>query len=164
MITGAAVRHVRGSRAIGRILNGDLYLARSNRLGAAYFIVLDNPNPGFDVFVNGKAIVRDAQRLSKLAKSLGLRAPEEYFSMSADDIEAMAGDFDLGEEPSAPPPERWFDAEEGIAWVAKLRDDIASNPNAVKNQEAVLSDLVEFERVFSQAKSIGAKWHFSIDF
>jgi len=27
-------------------------------VGAAYYIVLDNPNPGFDTFVNGKAIAR----------------------------------------------------------------------------------------------------------
>ena len=25
-------------------------------MGAAYFIALDNPEPGFDPFVNGKAI------------------------------------------------------------------------------------------------------------
>jgi hypothetical protein len=139
------------------------YPAEANRLGAAYFIVLDNANPGFDTFVNGKAIVRDAQRLSKLAKSLGLRAPEEYFAMSAEDAEAIADDFDLDAEVSAP-PEQWFDPEEGLAWVANLRGAIESNPAAMKDDKGVLSDLAEFERVFSQAKAIGAKWHFSIDF
>ena len=137
-------------------------------MGAAYYIILDNPNPGFDIFVNGKAIARDAQGLSTVAMSLGLRAPEEYFSMSAQDAqalaaEAMADDFELDQEISVP-PERWFDAGEGLAWIAKLRGHVQSNPQAVKNAKAVLSDLDEFERVLSQAKSIGAKWHFSIDF
>jgi hypothetical protein len=128
-------------------------------LGAAYFIVLNNPDPGFDTFVNGKAISRDTQGLPKLAKSLGLRALEAYFSMSPEDPEAFDIDADLPEI-----PERWFDAEEGLAWVGELREAIEAAPKAVKNAEVVLSDLVEFERVFSQARAIGAKWHFSIDF
>ena len=132
-------------------------------MSAAYFIVLDNADPGFDTFVNGKAISRDAQRLSKLAKSLGLRPPEEFFSLSAEDAEDLEDDFDLDADVKLP-PEQWFDATEGLDWVAKLRTAIEANPAAVKNQKAVLSDLAEFERVFSQAKTIGAKWHFSIDF
>jgi hypothetical protein len=128
-------------------------------LGVAYYIVLDNPNPGFDTFVNGKAIIRDAQGLSRLAKSLGLRAPEEFFAMSAEDAEA----FDFAAE-WLETPDQWFEAEDGLAWVDKLRGAITSDPTTVKKPEAVLSDLAAFERVFSQAKMIGAKWHFSIDF
>lgn len=128
-------------------------------MGAAYFIVLDNPDPGFDTFVNGKAITRDAERLSKLAKSLGLRPPEGYFVMTAED----AAEFDI--DMDAPdPPEQWFEAEEGLTWAGALRRAIESNPTAVKKAKDVISDLAEFENVFSQAKAIGAKWHFSIDF
>ena len=132
-------------------------------MGAAYYIVLDNPNPGFDVFVNGKAIARDAARLSRLAGALGLRRPEDYFAMSAADADAIADEFGVeGELPV--PPEQWFDADEGLAWVAALRGHLESHPASVTNANAVLRDLAEFERVFSQARSIGAKWHFSIDF
>lgn len=129
------------------------------RLGVAYYIVLDNANPGFDTFVNGKAIIRDAQGLSKLAKSLGLRPPEEYFAMSAEDAEAFDVAADLPET-----PDQWFDAEEGLTWVDKLRGAVKADPMTLKSPEAVLSDLEEFERVFTQAKAIGAKWHFSVDF
>jgi hypothetical protein len=132
-------------------------------MGAAYFIALDNPDPGFDPFVNGKAIARDAEGLSKLAKSKGLPAPEDYFAMSGDDAEAMAGEFGLDEDVTVP-PERWFDADEGLAWIASLHPHLESNPAGLKNAKAVLADLAEFESVLSKAKAIGAKWHFSIDF
>ena len=56
----------------------------------AYFIALDNSDPGFDTFVNGKAIARDAERLAKAASSLGLKTPDEYVSMSADDAASMS--------------------------------------------------------------------------
>jgi hypothetical protein len=129
----------------------------------AYFIVLNNPDPGFDPFVNGKAMAHDANRLSKVASSLGLKTPDDYFSMSADDVASAAEEFDLGEEIQAP-PETWFDADEGLAWVAQLQAHIQANPKAVKDANALLADLQEYQRVFSQAKSIGAKWHLSVDF
>ena len=132
-------------------------------MGAAYFIVLDNPDLGFDPFVNGKAISRDADRLSAVASSLGLKTPDEYFSISADDAASMAAEFDIPADVPAPPPEEWYDADEGLAWVARLRAHLQSNPNAVNDSAAVLADLQEYERVLTQAKSAGAKWHLSID-
>ena len=42
-------------------------------MGAAYFIVLDNPKPGFDTFVNGKAIAREAPAIEKIAKKLKIK-------------------------------------------------------------------------------------------
>lgn len=132
-------------------------------MGAAYFIALDNPDPGFDPFVNGKAVARDATRLSRVASALGLKTPDDFVSMGGDEAASMAEEFGIGDEAQAP-PEQWFDADEGLAWVGRLRAHIQSDAKAVKEADAVLSDLAEYERVLSQAKSIGAKWHFSVDF
>ncbi len=132
-------------------------------MGAAYFIALDNPEPGFDPFVNGKAIAREGKRISKVASSLGLKTPDDYVSMGGDEAAAMAEEFGVGDDVQAP-PEQWFDPDEGLAWVGRLRAHIRSDAKAVKDAEAVLADLAEYERVLSQAKSIGAKWHFSVDF
>src|SRR5688572_4519275 len=132
-------------------------------MGAAYFIALDNPEPGFDPFVNGKAVAREAKRISKVASSLGLKTPDEYVSMGGDEAAAMAEEFGVGDDVHAP-PEQWFDADEGLAWVARLRAHIRSDAKSVKDAEAVLADLAEYERVLSQAKPIGARWHFSVDF
>jgi hypothetical protein len=132
-------------------------------MGAAYYIVLDNPDPGFDPFVNGKAVAHEAERISIVASSLGLKTPDDYVSMSVDEAAAMAEDFDLGDDVQAP-AEQWFNADDGLDWVARLRAHIQSDAKSMKDAEAVLSDLAEYERVLSQAKSIGAKWHFSVDF
>lgn len=131
-------------------------------MSAAYFIVLDNPNPGFDTFVNGKAIVADAPRLSTLCKEMNIKPPEAYFAMSAADAEAMSDEFDV--DASNVEPEQWYDTDKGLTWVAALRGRIRSDPSTVKKAQAVLSDLAEFESVFQKAKAIDAKWHFSIDF
>ena len=132
-------------------------------MSVAYFIALDNPNPGFDLFVNGKAIARESKRLSKIASSLGLKTPDEYVSMSSDDAASMAEEFGVGDEVEMP-PEQWFDAAEGLAWVSRLRAHIESDVKAVKDASAVLSDLAEYAHVLSQANVIGAKWHFAVDF
>lgn len=132
-------------------------------MGAAYFIALDNPKPGFDPFVNGKAIARNAKRITKIASSLGLKTPDEYVSMSGDEAAAMAEEFGIGDDVQAP-PEQWFEADEGLMWVGRLRAHIQSDAKSVKDAEAVLADLAEYERVLAQAKSIGARWHFSVDF
>lgn len=132
-------------------------------MGAAYFIALDNPDPGFDPFVNGKAIAREAKRIAKIASSLGIRAPDDYVSMGSDEAAAMAEEFGVGDEVQ-PPPEYRFDADEGLAWIARLRSQIRLDAKAFKDAEAVLSDLAEYERVLLQAKAIGAKWHLSVDF
>ena len=39
-------------------------------MGAAYFIVLDNPKPKFDTFVNGKALSQESKKLAKLCDTL----------------------------------------------------------------------------------------------
>ena len=132
-------------------------------MGAAYFIVLDNPDPGFDPFVNGKAISRDSKRISRVASSLGLKTPDEYFSMGSDEAASMREEFGIGDDVQSP-PEQWFDADEGLAWVARLRAHIQADSKVVKDPEAVLEDLAEYERVLTQAKAIGAKWHLSVDF
>jgi hypothetical protein len=51
-------------------------------MSAAFFIVLDKENPGFDTMVNGKFLAQDAKQLEKVAKSLGIRPLEDYVSYS----------------------------------------------------------------------------------
>lgn len=132
-------------------------------MGVAYYIVLDNPNPGFDAFVNGKTIARESKRISRLATNLGLKSPDDYCSMSPGDAASFAEDFGL--DSAQPfPPEQWFTAEEGIQWVSKLRSHIQSRPQCVKEPDALVSDLSEFEVVLTKALSVGAMWHLFVDF
>jgi hypothetical protein len=136
-------------------------------MSAAFFIVLDNEDPGFDTMVNGKFLSQDSDRLGTIAKSIGVRKLEDYVSYSPDEARAIMEDFgtDPEEIEATELPERqWFDAQEGLDLVAKLADHIRANPTAVKNAEGVLSDLQEYQVVFEKAKRIGARWNLQVDF
>ena len=95
-------------------------------MGVAYFIVLDNSDPGFDPYVCGKAIAREGTRLARVAKSLGLRELDEYVS-GDEDAAGLAAEFGLDEDIQAP-AEQWFDPDEGLQWVASVRDHLQATP------------------------------------
>lgn len=128
-------------------------------MSVAYYIVLDNEEPGFDTFVNGKALAHE-KKLDTLCKQLGLKTFEDFVTMSAEDISDMPGehvDFPAGKG------EQWFTSEEGLAFVSALATHIKANPKSVKNPKGCLEDLAEYTSVLEQTKSIGAKWHLNLD-
>jgi hypothetical protein len=136
-------------------------------MSAAFFIVLDNAEPGFNTMVNGKFLSQDAKRLAKVAKSLGLPTLEDFISYSPDEARAMMEDF--GTDPDdiegmELPEQKWFDPQEGLDFVAKLAAHIQANPKAVKNAKGVLADLEEYKDVMEKARSIGARWNLQVDF
>jgi hypothetical protein len=71
---------------------------REHVMGAAYFIVLDQKDPGFDTMVNGKSLSKEAKRLERIAKSLGVRALDDYVSYSPEEARAIMED--LGSDPA----------------------------------------------------------------
>ena len=128
-------------------------------MSVAFYIVLDNEEPGFETFVNGKSIAKETKKLDKISKKLGVPTFDDFNTMSADDI----GDL-LGEEIDIPGhEEKWFSADEGLSFVAALKKHINENPKDVKDAKGVLEDLDEYEDVLKKAKGIGAKWHLNLD-
>jgi hypothetical protein len=136
-------------------------------MSTAYFIVLDREQPGFDTMVNGKFLAQDSRKLEKIARSLHLRALEDFVSYSPDEAVAMMEDFgaDLdGIDAAELPVQQWFDAADGLALLEKLAGHVQANPTAVKNAQGVLSDLQEFQEILAKAKAIGARWNLQVDF
>lgn len=136
-------------------------------MSAAFFIVLDNDNPGFETMVNGKFLSQDSRRLAKIAKSLGIPTLEDFVSYSPDEAREMMEMF--GTEPEEIenvelPEEKWFDPQEGLDFVARLVEHIQANPSAVKNAEGVLADLLEYKNIFEQAQVINSRWKLQVDF
>ena len=126
-------------------------------MGRAYFIVLDNQDPGFDLFVNGKAIAQARESLCAITDELGLKGIDELTSFADWDDE-----FDLpAEHRETVTP--WFEAHEGIEWVGAIRRHVEADPSSVKEPDRVLSDLQQYEQVFQKAAGIGARWHFEFD-
>ncbi|HAS51287.1 MAG TPA: hypothetical protein DCS21_05925 [Gammaproteobacteria bacterium] len=129
-------------------------------MSVAYYIVLDNDDPDFDTFVNGKALAHE-ENLAALCKKLGLRTLDDFVVMSDDDISDWLGediDRPTGEE------DRWFTADEGLEFVATLSSHINAHPQAVKDAAGCLEDLAEYTDVIEKARLIGAKWRLNLDF
>lgn len=129
-------------------------------MSTAYYIVLDREEPGFDTFVNGKALAKAAPALDTLCAKLGLPNLDAFVSFSGDEL------GDLLDEPIDMPDteETWFTPEEGLQCFARLEAHIRDNPKAVKNSAAVLEDLGEFIAVLDKTRELGARWHLALDF
>src|SRR4051812_3540735 len=120
-------------------------------MSAAFFIVLDKKEPGFDAFVNGKFLSQDSNRIDKIANSLGIPKLDDYVSYAPEEARAMMEDMGMDPEEIDNVPaaeQKWFDAQEGLDWVAKVVAHIQANPSAVKNAKCVLGDLQEYQGVF----------------
>ncbi|MBM4256015.1 MAG: hypothetical protein FJ147_08975 [Deltaproteobacteria bacterium] len=126
-------------------------------MSVAYFIVLDNENPGFDTFVNGKSLAKEAQSLSAICERLGLPRFDDFLSVDPGEWDEEGAD-----DPGAF-SHSWYSADEGLSLVTALRDYITQHPTTVKKAKSVLADLSEYVEVFAAAKKIGAKWHLEID-
>ena len=121
-------------------------------MSTAYFIVLDNDEPGFDPFVDGKKLTKHLRAVNKIATSRGLKRFEDY---AFQDLSEFGGPKIEAE---------WFDAAEGSNWASAIMQQLRENPESVRGSEALIEDLEEYLRVFEEAAKRGLKWHLELDF
>ncbi|MCA9146623.1 MAG: hypothetical protein KDB05_27785 [Planctomycetales bacterium] len=144
-------------------------------MGAAYFIVVNSQDPGFDTTVDGKALSRHARQIDAIAIKLGFKSLDEHCSQSPDDARLQMADlmgiedeFDLPADAEETlknmPPEEWYDASHGLDYANKVADHIRQNPTSVKDPDAVLYDLDTMITVLTEAASRGLQWHLQVDF
>lgn len=130
-------------------------------MSVAYYIILDAEEPGFDTFVNGKAIAH-ADDLEAFCVKAGLPTLESFVSQSREELEDM-----LDEEIELPEGEsdeaQWFDAEEGVNYVDALIAALRKEPDAVESAAEVIDDLLEYKAVLEQAQAINARWRLALD-
>ena len=93
------------------------------------YIVVEGEDPGFDMFVNGRALARHEDAVEKLALSLGVRPLIEFFSADENSmsllIEEGAGNQELMKR--LPPPQ-WYFGSEGLATVKALIEALSDEP------------------------------------
>lgn len=121
-------------------------------MSTAYFIVLNTDDPGFDSFVDGKMLTSNLDTLNENIEELGLKAFEEYASQ------------DLSEYGGPDMEPQWFKAAEGTIWVSKVMRHLHDNADAVPDAQAILEDLDDYMRVFTEAGKRELKWHLELDF
>ncbi len=141
-------------------------------MSVAYFIVLDQDDPGFDPFVNGKVLAREAENLESVTQDLGINSFEDWLAEPEDDYLEEAPDFgdddddsDFENDDDSDPPSggTWFEPVEGINWLQTLIAHIEENEIELDQQEDILEELGEFLEVLEQAEASGARWRLQLD-
>lgn len=128
------------------------------------YIVVEGEDPGFDIFVNGRALARNEDAVEKLALRIDVKPLIEFFSADENSmsllIEEGAGNRDLLHR--LPPPQ-WYSAGDGLTTVEGLIRALEQEPQQLGSEgEQVLGELLEYRRVLQKAKDRGVRWHLAV--
>jgi len=128
------------------------------------YIVVEGEDPGFDIFVNGRALARNEDALEKLARKLGIKPMLEFFSADENSmallLEEGAGNPEWAK--TLPPPQ-WFAPEDGLISICTLLDFLRENPMALGSETAaVLKEIEEFERVLRKTAHRHLRWQLAV--
>jgi len=133
-------------------------------MAASMYIVVEGEDPGFDIFVNGRALARHESAVERLALELRVRPLLEFFSADENSmallVEEGAGNPDLLKR--LPPPQ-WYSAEDGLPTVTALVDSLEADPLQLGSEgPLVLEELREYERVLRKTAERGLRWHLAV--
>ena len=133
-------------------------------MSASMYIVVQGDDPGFDTFVNGRALVRNEDALERLAIRLGVRPLIDFFSADENSmsllIEEGAGNPDLLQQ--LPPPQ-WFGGDDGLATIRPLLKALRDDPSQLGSEgEYLREELEEYEVVLQKTADRGLRWHLAV--
>ena len=134
-------------------------------MGVAWYISTEREVPGLDTFVSGKAIAHaDEKSLAAIVERLGVKPLMEFFSSNPEELADLLGDFEE-EATSMPemPEEEWFSAEKGLSAVRPLLAYLRQHDGELEDQDYIIRDLEDFERILDTLRREGVGWHLSID-
>jgi len=133
-------------------------------MSLAWYITLDTKEPGFDTFVNGKAIAHRGRELNGLARALGVRPLDEFVSTNPEQARSFMTEHGVDASGLKLPGERWFEAAEGLATVEPMLNHLERNMAVARDLGSVQADLVGYSRVLKETQRRGYKWHLAVDF
>jgi len=133
-------------------------------MAASMYIVVEGEDPGFDIFVNGRALARHEDALEGVALRLGVRPLIEFFSADENSmsllIEEGAGNPDLMRR--LPPPQ-WYSPGDGLTTVKALVAALEDDPLQLGTEgPQVLTELKEYARVLEKTMQAGLRWHLAV--
>ena len=133
-------------------------------MAASMYIVVEGEDPGYDIFVNGRALARHEDALERVALQLGVKPLIEFFSADENSmsllIEEGAGNPDLMRR--LPPPQ-WYSPGDGLATVKALISALDTDPHQLGTEgPQVLTELQEYARVLEKAVDAGHRWHLAV--
>lgn len=133
-------------------------------MAASLYIVVEGDDPGFDTFVNGRALARNENALEQLAERLRVPSLLEFFSADQDSMALLIeqGAGDLNWTRSLPGPQ-WFFGTDGLLTVRALLDFFETDPMALGSEtELVRQELREYELVLSKTAERNLHWHLAV--
>jgi hypothetical protein len=130
-------------------------------MAASLYIVVEGEDPGFDIFVNGRALARNEEALDRLAAKLQVDPLLNFFSADENSmallLEQGAGDPDWALHLPQP---QWFEPRDGLVPIRCLIDFLNASPAAIGSETLpVLLELREYERVLQKTADRGLRWH-----
>jgi len=133
-------------------------------MAASMYIVVEGVDPGYDIFVNGRALARHEDAVEQLALRLGVKPLIEFFSADENSmallIEEGAGNPDLLKQ--LPPPQ-WYAPEDGLKTVSAMVAELQREPQQLGTEgPQVLAELEEYERVLRKTQGRGLRWHLAV--
>ena len=133
-------------------------------MAASMYIVVEGEDPGYNIFVNGRALARHEDALEKVALKIGARPLIEFFSADENSlallIEEGAGNQELLRK--LPPPQ-WYSASDGLATVHALEQELERDPQQLGSEgPTVLSELQEYREVLTKTKEKDLRWHLAV--
>ncbi len=158
---------------------------KGDRMSAAYYIVIERPIEGFDLFVDGKALAHANDLLDRLAADAGVKPLIDFFSMDPEEVDSLFSELGLDAEGTATdeaepdadvpkleeaPPEVWFYASEGLTTIQALIQAVQGLPAPEAPDpyepapDAILADLNQFKAVLDHLAAEGVRWHLMVDF
>ena len=128
------------------------------------YIVVEGEDPGFNIFVNGRALARHEDAIEKIALRLGVKPLIEFFSADESSmallIEEGAGNPDLLKK--LPPPQ-WYRGEDGLPTVVALIAALENDTAQLGTEGAiVLEELREYETVLRKTAERDLRWHLAV--
>jgi hypothetical protein len=133
-------------------------------MAASMYIVVEGEDPGYDIFVNGRALARNEDAMEALARSIGVKPLIDFFSADQNSmallIEEGAGDPQLLDK--LPPPQ-WFAPEEGLQTVEALLETLHREPAQLGSEsEFIREELEEYATVLRKTVERRLRWHLAV--
>ena len=133
-------------------------------MAASIYIVVEGEDPGYDIYVNGRALARHEGAVEQMARSLGVSPLLEFFSADENSmallIEEGGGNPDLLHR--LPPPQ-WYRPEDGLKTIESLVESLELDPYQIGSEgPEVLGELQQYQEVLRKTVAAGLRWHLAV--
>ena len=133
-------------------------------MALAFVVTLEREIPELAVYAKGKtgkALARESNKLDSVARRKSVEPMSGMLSESQAALRAQLEADGFDPTKMRLPPERWFDAAQGIMTALALAEYVGANLNDFKQPNPILRDLKAAEALLTAADAAGVRFHFT---